>query len=111
MRDAQDGVFTDYLWGQGKTTRTVTAATIVPVFLQVATPAQAQAVADTISHRLLAPGGLATSLIESGQQWDAPMAGRPCSGWRWSDCATTVSTSWPRRSHALGRREHCRLRD
>jgi len=28
----------------------------------VATPAQAQAVADTISHRLLAPGGLATSL-------------------------------------------------
>ena len=56
MWDAQDGVFTDYLWGQGKSSRAVTAATILPLFLRLATPAQAQAVADTISQRLLAPG-------------------------------------------------------
>jgi alpha,alpha-trehalase len=66
-----------FLGAGEKTTRAVTAATIVPLFLQVATPAQA--VADTISHRLLAPAGLATSLIESGQQWDAPNGqGSPC---------------------------------
>jgi alpha,alpha-trehalase len=77
MWDARDGVFTDYLWRQGKPTRAVTAATIVPLFLKLATPAQAHAVADTVSRKLLAPGGLATSVVESGQQWDAPNGWAP----------------------------------
>ena len=53
------------------------AATIVPLFLKLATLAQAHAVADTVSRKLLAPGGLATSLVESGQQWDAPNGWAP----------------------------------
>ena len=102
MWDAQDGVFTDYLWGQGKTTRAVTAATILPLFVKLATPAQAQAVADTISHRLLAPGGLATSLIESGQQWDAPNGWAPLQwmavvglrNYGFDELAGTIATRW-----------------
>ena len=102
MWDAQDGVFTDYLWGQGKTTRAVTAATILPLFLKLATPVQAQAVADTISERLLAPGGLATSLIESGQQWDAPNGWAPLQwmavvglrNYGFDKLAETIATRW-----------------
>jgi alpha,alpha-trehalase len=102
MWDAQDGVFTDYLWGQGKSTRAVTAATILPLFLRLATPAQAQAVADTISQRLLAPGGLATSLIESGQQWDAPNGWAPLQwmavvglrNYGFDKLADTIATRW-----------------
>ena len=102
MWDAQDGVFTDYLWGQGKTTRAVTAATILPLFLRLATPAQVQAVADTISQRLLAPGGLATSLIESGQQWDAPNGWAPLQwmavvglrNYGFDELAETIATRW-----------------
>jgi alpha,alpha-trehalase len=102
MWDAQDGVFTDYLWEQGKTTRAVTAATILPLFVKLATPAQAQAVADTISHRLLAPGGLATSLIESGQQWDAPNGWAPLQwmavvglrNYGFDNLAETIATRW-----------------
>jgi alpha,alpha-trehalase len=40
MWDAEDGVFTDYLWRQGQTTRAVTAATLFPLFLNVGAPLQ-----------------------------------------------------------------------
>lgn len=102
MWDAQDGVFTDYLWRQGTTTGAVTAATILPLFLELATPEQAQAVADTVSRRLLAPGGLATSLIESGQQWDAPNGWAPLQwmavvglrNYGFGTLAETIATRW-----------------
>ncbi|HYZ35892.1 MAG TPA: alpha,alpha-trehalase TreF, partial [Pseudonocardiaceae bacterium] len=77
MWDAEDGVFTDYLWRQGQTTRAVTAATLFPLFLNVASADQAQAVADTVESRLVQPGGLATTLLNSGQQWDAPNGWAP----------------------------------
>ncbi|HEY1934430.1 MAG TPA: alpha,alpha-trehalase TreA [Acetobacteraceae bacterium] len=102
MWDAQDGVFTDYLWREGTTTRAVTAAAIVPLFLKLATPAQAQAVAGTVSRKLLASGGLATSLIESGQQWDAPNGWAPLQwmavvglrNYGFDALAETIATRW-----------------
>jgi alpha,alpha-trehalase len=72
MWDADDGVFTDYFWREGKTTRKVTAATLFPLFLHVSSTEQAQAVASTVGSKLLDVGGLATTLVNSGQQWDAP---------------------------------------
>jgi alpha,alpha-trehalase len=77
MWDAEDGVFTDYGWRNGKLTRSVTAATLYPLFLKVASSEQARAVANTVSSKLLAIGGLATTLIDSGQQWDAPNGWAP----------------------------------
>ncbi len=75
--DAQDGVFTDFLWTEGHTTGTVTAATLYPLFLKVATPEQAQTVSAVVTNELLQPGGLATSLVNSGQQWDNPNGWAP----------------------------------
>nr|WP_294510634.1 alpha,alpha-trehalase TreA [uncultured Rhodopila sp.] len=75
--DAQDGVFTDYLWTEGHTTGTVTAATLYPLFLKVATAEQAGTVAGVVTGKLLQPGGLATSLVNSSQQWDAPNGWAP----------------------------------
>ncbi len=75
--DARDGVFADYLWREDRTTRTVSAATLYPLFLGVATPEQAQSVASVVDGRLLEPGGLATTLVETGQQWDAPNGWAP----------------------------------
>jgi alpha,alpha-trehalase len=77
MWDEQDGVFTDYLWRQGKTTRAVTAATLYPLFLDVASTDQANAVAATTESQLVEPGGLATTLVNSGQQWDSPNGWAP----------------------------------
>jgi alpha,alpha-trehalase len=77
MWDARDGVFSDYLWQTGEFTGGVTAATLYPLFLRVATNGQARIVAATVAHKLLDAGGLATTLVTSGQQWDAPNGWAP----------------------------------
>jgi alpha,alpha-trehalase len=75
--DPDQGVFTDYLWREEKPSGTVTAATLAPLFFGLATEAQAERVAQVIRARLLRPGGLATSTVKSGQQWDAPNGWAP----------------------------------
>jgi alpha,alpha-trehalase len=75
--DPQDGRFSDYLWEAGEFTGAVTAATLYPLFLRIATERQARLVAATVERRLLDVGGLATTLVESGQQWDAPNGWAP----------------------------------
>ena len=77
MWDEADGVFTDYLWTTSQQTGTVTAVTAVPLFLGMATEAQAARVAGTIRSRLLRPGGMTTSLDANGQQWDGPNGWAP----------------------------------
>ena len=77
MWDAQDGIFTDYLWRSGKLVGNITAVTLYPLFLQLATIDQARAVAATVRQKLLDVGGLATTLVTSGQQWDAPNGWAP----------------------------------
>jgi alpha,alpha-trehalase len=51
MWDARDGVFSDYLWQTGEFTRALTAATLYPLFLRVATAGQARIVAATVEQR------------------------------------------------------------
>jgi alpha,alpha-trehalase len=77
MWDARNDVFSDDLWETGELTGTVTAATLDPLFLRVATAGQARVVAATVERKLLDVGGLATTLVESGQQWDAPNGWAP----------------------------------
>ncbi len=55
----------------------MTAATLYPLFTGVATPDEAGKVARTTQERLVAPGGLRTSLVRTGQQWDAPNGWAP----------------------------------
>jgi alpha,alpha-trehalase len=71
------GVFTDYLWREEKPSGMVTAATLSPLFFGFATKAQAERVADVVRTTLLERGGLATSTVSTGQQWDAPNAWAP----------------------------------
>ena len=75
--DAGEGVFTDYLWREEKPSGRVTAATLAPLFFGLATKAQAERVADVVRARLLKPGGLVTTTLSTGQQWDAPNAWAP----------------------------------
>lgn len=55
----------------------LTAATLYPLFTGVSTPSEASKVAQSTQDRLLAPGGLRTSLMRTGQQWDAPNGWAP----------------------------------
>ena len=55
----------------------VTAAGLYPLFVKIATPAQAIAIAATTKHFLLKDGGIVTTTNNTGQQWDAPNGWAP----------------------------------
>ncbi|MCA8902558.1 MAG: alpha,alpha-trehalase TreF [Hyphomonas sp.] len=67
----------DYDLDTGETTGRVSAASLYPLFLGVATDAQAFIAADMVDDELLAPGGLLTTPLDTGQQWDAPNGWAP----------------------------------
>jgi alpha,alpha-trehalase len=70
--DPQAGYFMDYDWRRHRRTGELTAATLYPLFTGVAYLAQADAVGGVTQTQLLKQGGIVTTNITSGQQWDAP---------------------------------------
>jgi len=60
-----------------KPTLRLSAATLYPLFAGAASPTQAQAVGETVRHKLLAVGGLRTTPLKTGQQWDTPNGWAP----------------------------------
>jgi alpha,alpha-trehalase len=71
--DPADGFFYDVRWRTGeRVTDRPTLAAAAMLDFGLATPEQAHAVADRLARDFLAPGGFVTTLIASGQQWDAP---------------------------------------
>lgn len=69
--------YADWDIGTRRATRGATAAMLYPLFVGVAAPDRARAVARTVERLLLAPGGLRTSLVATGQQWDRPNGWAP----------------------------------
>lgn len=77
MWNPGQGAYFDYDWSALRQRRCLTGATVVPLFTGTASGDQAQAVGDTVSRRLLAPGGFATTEWPSGEQWDRPNGWAP----------------------------------
>lgn len=89
LAEARAAAINRYLWDRNcgcfgdwdRTTRqrtgVVSAATLYPLFVGMASPEQAATVATTVRAQLLGPGGLRTTLVETGQQWDAPNGWAP----------------------------------
>lgn len=69
--------FTDFLWKENKPASQVTLAAAYPLYFKVATEQQADQQAAVIRKDLLLPGGVVTTKIESGQQWDYPNGWAP----------------------------------
>jgi alpha,alpha-trehalase len=70
--DAADGVYRDYGWVKRAPVPRISAATVYPLFVAMADKPQAAAVARAVSRDLLKAGGVVTSPLTTGQQWDAP---------------------------------------
>jgi len=75
--DEKIGAYTDYLWQENRQTDDLSAATLYPLFLTLATPRHAKVVAATVQAKLLDVGGLQTTLVATGQQWDYPNGWAP----------------------------------
>ncbi|MFA6248933.1 MAG: alpha,alpha-trehalase TreA [Mucilaginibacter sp.] len=75
--DEKTGWFNDYNWTTKQIADVPTLAAVFPLEFKIATPAQAQKIADGLKKNFLKPGGLVTTLNFSGQQWDAPNGWAP----------------------------------
>lgn len=100
--DAELGAFVDFDWRNNRKLTQVTVATAYPLFAGVADKAQAQRVARTIRDELLMPHGVATTLVDTGEQWDHPNGWAPL---QWvaidglrrygeNDLAETIAQRW-----------------
>lgn len=73
----RDGFFYDYDFRTGHQTRRQTLAASFALYSGIATDIQASAVATKLEQDFLAGGGLLTTLVDNGQQWDAPNGWAP----------------------------------
>lgn len=100
--DAERGYFFDVLIADGSLIPRTTAAGLFALYAGAATPEQARRAADWMQVHLLREGGLLTSDITSGQQWDAPNGWAPLQWiavqgllrYGFHDLAKTLLTRW-----------------
>lgn len=71
------GAYVDYRWTRGTPIARLSAATLYPLFVGAASRAQADVVAVTVQEKLLRPGGIVTTSLETDQQWDSPNGWAP----------------------------------
>lgn len=69
--------YVDYRWTRRARIARVSAATLYPLFVSMASDAQGSAVSRTVRGRLLEPGGVVTTPLDTGQQWDSPNGWAP----------------------------------
>ncbi len=69
--------FGDWDRRSGQMTPHISAAALYPLFVGLATPDQAAGIAALVETQLLAPGGLRTTTVDTGQQWDSPNGWAP----------------------------------
>jgi len=85
--DPASGFFYDVRWRSGeRVTDRPTLAAASPLYFGLATPEQGRAVAARLEREFLKAGGFVTTLIPSGQQWDAPNG--------WPPLADTARDRW-----------------
>ena len=75
--DESEGYYKDYNFHHSSFTSVQSLAGVFPLFVGIATKDQADSVADVLRKDFLQPGGLVTTLIDNGQQWDSPNGWAP----------------------------------
>lgn len=98
---AREGRYADWDRVTRKPTPHVSAATFYPLFAGAASGKQAQAVADSARRDLLAVGGLRTTTLMTGQQWDRPNGWAPL---QWVAIAGLEKSGQPELARDIARR-------
>lgn len=98
---AREGRYADWDRVARMPTPRVTAATLYPLFAGAASASQARAVAASVRRDLLAVGGLRTTTLRTGQQWDIPNGWAPL---QWIAIAGLEKSGQPELAHEIARR-------
>lgn len=75
--DEKEQFFVDYNFHHQTPTGRLSLAAVFPLYARIATKQQADAVARRLERDFLKMGGLVSTLVENGQQWDAPNGWAP----------------------------------
>ena len=75
--DPELGYFFDYNWKKNQRKGILSLAGIFPLFFNIATPFQAASTSDIVKSEFIRPGGVVSSVYQTGQQWDAPNGWAP----------------------------------
>ncbi len=75
--DEKQGWYADYDWQKAQVRPQLTAAALFPLYLQAATDDHANRTATAVKAQLLKEGGMVTTTVNNGQQWDAPNGWAP----------------------------------
>jgi alpha,alpha-trehalase len=102
MWSEKHGIYMDYDVVVGDHTQVLNLGGVLPLYAGVASQEQADKVADSLKKSFLKPGGLLTTLIHTGQQWDAPngwaplqwMAIRGLRAYGHNELADTIKKRW-----------------
>lgn len=94
--------YADYNFIEGKNTKSINAALLYPLFLNIANEEQAKYMAILLEQELLKDGGVLTTNIESGEQWDAPNAWAPLQwicykamkNYKYEELASKIKKNW-----------------
>jgi len=73
----KEGWYADYDLKSHKVRNQLTAAALFPLYVHAASKERAAKIAAVTESRLLKPGGITTTTVNSGQQWDAPNGWAP----------------------------------
>lgn len=94
--------YCDYDYVEGKQKQSLTLAAAFPLFFEIASADQADGVAKYLQKHFLYPGGLQTTTVTTGQQWDAPNGWAPLQyiavaglmNYGYNDLAKTIAERW-----------------
>lgn len=75
--NAKRGAYFDYRWTSAAPVARISAATLYPLFFGAASDEQAAAITELVSRELLQQGGIVTTPLRTGEQWDAPNGWAP----------------------------------
>ncbi len=77
LYNKKEKFFFDYNYKTEKQSIYYSLAGVYPLYAGIATQEQAQSMAKILKEKFLFPGGLITSLYDTGEQWDAPNGWAP----------------------------------
>jgi len=100
--DSEAGYFSDFNIKTKTTTSQFSAAGMVPLYFEMATKNQAEHAVQFLKNNLLYPGGVVSTMRNTGQQWDFPngwapqqwMAIQGLKNYQFHELATDISSRW-----------------
>ncbi len=107
------GYYKDYNFNKKEHTTILSLATVYPLYFGIANQNQADQIAKIVESELLFDGGVVTTTVNSGEQWDAPNGWAPLqwmtviglNNYGHKDLASNITNRWLRLNEKVFREE------